>query len=349
MNAPISNRPEKNKQPWKRYFHASSACLNKMNSCITGTIKLIPNISLQLLVTGIFLLVSSQAEAGTIILKEGTVVLINRVQLASDIPGIIRTVNAKEGSEVGENEIIVQLNDESAQARLKIAEEKANNTIDIEYARIAALVAKNEYDIAVAANKRSQASIGEDVSPPLEVERLKLSYEKSEFQIDKSKVELKIAELTRDEARVDVKNYRILTPFKGVVTDILKRPGEAVRQGEPVLELVNTDIMKVEAEIPHKYVNKVQVGQPVIVQNLKATSSIKDSSIAGDSSEASYFEADIKNDSREIASKKFKGKISFIDYKVNPGRGTVIIWAEVQNQDNILKDGLFADLVINVD
>ncbi len=173
------------------------------------------------------------------------------------------------------------------------------------------------------------------------MERLKLSHDKSKFQIDKSKAELEIAKLTRDEAKVDLKNYKILTPFKGIVTEIIKHPGEAVRQGEPILKLVNTDTVYVEGQIPFEYINRVKVGQRVYVQNLQAT-------IGERTSEGKYFKTDLKSSSSEIRKKIFKGKISFIDVSVKSGRGTVKIRAEVANQENLLRDGLIAEMIINV-
>ncbi len=285
---------------------------------------------------------SNQLNAAKITLTKSRVSLIKTVTLASDIPGIIKAVNAKEGDEVEENLNIVQLNDDSARARLKIAVEKAKNDIDIKYSINAAKVAENEYQIALEVNKKSRKRFGEDVSPPLEVERLKLSATKSNFQIDKSKAEFLIAGLTRDEAEVELNKFRILTPFKGVVTEILKHPGEAVRQGEPILEMVNTDVVKVEGQFPYAYVNKISVGQKVIIRNLTAR-------ISKSTSIKKYYDTDLKSSSNEIKKKIFNGVITFIDVKVNPGRGSVTIRTEVENQDNLLRDGLLADIIINVD
>jgi multidrug efflux pump subunit AcrA (membrane-fusion protein) len=291
-----------------------------------------------------FTLQSNQLTAAKITLPKSRVYLIKTVTLASDIPGIIKAVNAKEGDEVEANLNIVQLNDDSAKARLKIAEEKAKNDIDIKYSEIAAEVAENEYKIALQVNEKFKKYVDSktDISPPLEMKRLKLSSDKSYFQIDKSKAEHVIAGLTRDEAVVELKKFRILTPFKGVVTEILKHPGEAVRQGEAILEMVNTDVVKVEGEFPYAYINKIRVGQKVIVRNLTARLSKGTSTIK-------YYNTDLKSSSHEIKNKIFNGKITFIDVKVNPGRGSVIIRAEVENQDNLLRDGLLADIIINLD
>ena len=72
--------------------------------------------------------------------------------------------------------------------------------------------------------------------------------------------------LDRDLALAQLKTYRLRAPFDGIVTRRFKQKGEAIRQGDPVIELIDISRMKVEGRIPLAQAIRLRPGQNVRVQ-----------------------------------------------------------------------------------
>ena len=100
--------------------------------------------------------------------------------------------------------------------------------------------------------------------------------------------------LQRDLKQTDLAAYSILAPFDGIVTKVYKQRGEAVRQGDPILELTNTDHVRVEGWVDLDYAWRLSLGNRVAVRlNIP----------------------DIELPVEEIV---FEGRITFIDVSVQP-------------------------------
>lgn len=93
-------------------------------------------------------------------------------------------------------------------------------------------------------------------------------------------------------------------------------------QGTPILELISTRTVKVEGYLPIEDVWSVKRGDVVEVQ------------------------IDIPDRDLAIENEVFQGKISFIDSTVSPVTHGARIWAEVQNPDEKLIEGLYAKMTI---
>ncbi len=55
--------------------------------------------------------------------------------------------------------------------------------------------------------------------------------------------------MERERARAELETYRIETPVEGVVTKVFKVAGEAVREGEPVMEICNTSRVRIRGYV----------------------------------------------------------------------------------------------------
>lgn len=243
--------------------------------------------------------------------------LIKRVTLASDRPGILAFVEPEEGDAVRADQQIAGLRNEVATAQLKIREKEATNDVEIRYAKKAHDVAKAEHAQALVANRRVKKAV-----PPMEVLKLKLAAERSELQIEQAEMQFVINGLNLDEAQAQLKTYQIEAPFAGIVTRVYKSKGEAVRQGDPILELVNTDRVRVEGDVEIRQIWNVKRGARVTVW------------------------LDIPDEELDVEQQLFEGKIVFVDVTVQPVTRKVRVWAEISNRDNILRAGLPARMTI---
>ena len=149
-----------------------------------------------------------------------------------------------------------------------------------------------------------------------------LAAERSELQIEKAQMDRELNYLARDEAMAQLKTYKVEAPFAGIVTRVHKRQGEAVRQGDPILELVNTDRVRVEGDVKISQIWNIRRGDLVKVQ------------------------LEIPNFDLDVEKLTFEGRIVFVDVSVEPVSGTVRVWAEVENSGNLLRAGLSAKMTI---
>ena len=95
----------------------------------------------------------TQRGPGWLLLNKCHIKLVNSVVLGSDRPGVIAYMEPKEGDEVRAQQKIVGMLDGGAQAALKIAQQKAENEVQIKFAKVSAEVAKAEYDKNLEANR----------------------------------------------------------------------------------------------------------------------------------------------------------------------------------------------------
>lgn len=246
-----------------------------------------------------------------VVAERGRVILADEAVLASDRPGILEFVEPEEGSEVTAGQKVAGLKDEVAAAALRVAEATAKNDIEVRYAEKAAAVAEKEYQKALQANKRYK-----DTLPEVEVERLKLSVERAKLQIEKAALDQQVAKFQAEEKAAELATYQIISPIDGLVTRVLKHQGEAVQQGDQILQVVRTDTVRVEGFVNVADVFRIKAGDPVQVR------------------------LDLPEAAPEVRERVFDGKIGFVDVTANPVSKQVRVWAEVPNEGNLLRAGL---------
>lgn len=240
-----------------------------------------------------------------------SVQLIDSLELAAAVPGVLEMVLPEEGDEVTAEELIVGLQSDVIQAQRKIALKEAENDVEIRYARKAAELADTELRKALEANRRLRDTVAQ-----VEVDRLRLAAERAHLQIEQAEHQMEVARLKAEEAEANFQVYQITAPISGVVTSKDKSRGEAVRQGDTILKIASTSRLKVEGYIKVQDMFRVKRGDKVKVQlNIPGLNLPKDQ-------------------------QEMDGVLKLVDVSVNPIAQNVRVMAEVQNPDNILKAGL---------
>jgi len=242
---------------------------------------------------------------------------LHRATLASEQAGVLQLVQPKEGHAVSKGDVVARLHDDIVRAELAVAEKKAENDIDIRFARKAAELAKVEVERVRLANKKVPGTI-----PEIEVERLKLDAERSVLQTELARHEFVLEQLNREVVNVRLQALSVQAPFDGVVVRIFKHTGEAVRQGDPILEIVNPDVLRVEGSVSLQQAMKLQPGDRVEVQ------------------------VNVPDIDLPLEMEVLSGRLAFIDVDAHPVNGTVRVWAEVTNKDRRVRSGLFARMTV---
>lgn len=243
--------------------------------------------------------------------------LIDKTQLAATRAGVLAFVKPEEGHEVKLGEIVAKVKDEVAQAQLATAKLTAKNDIEIRFARKSSELAWQEHKKAEQSNKQLPGTITE-----IEMKRLFLAAEKADLQIENAQNEHAIAGSKAEEAGQLVLTHEVQSTIGGMVTKVYKRTGEGVREGDPIVDIVNTERMRVMGYVPFKDISRVKKGDRVMVKL--------------DVPDAQLPEEDLR----------FEGKITFIDSSVEKVKPEVRVFAEVVNQNGVLRDGARAEMVI---
>ena len=246
---------------------------------------------------------------------------------ASDRAGIITSLEFKEGQTVTNGSRIALIADEVARANLAVAQKKATNDVEVRFAKVARDAAEKEYAMLEQMAQKSSKDAGDQLRAvsQADVDKAKLARDKAELSIDHAVHELELAKLNFDVTAAELKTYSIISDFDGVVTRIYKKKGEAVRQGDPVAEIVNIDRVRIEGRVRLAVLPYAKQGAKVLVR-------------------LSVDEIDLPGEDVE-----FEGRITFVDPVSDPVDLTTRVYAEVQNRDNILRPGLEAQMQIELD
>ncbi|MDA1013744.1 MAG: efflux RND transporter periplasmic adaptor subunit [Planctomycetota bacterium] len=242
------------------------------------------------------------------------------VRLATDRIGVIASIEPEEGDAVEKGAIVVKLKDEVPQSVVNKAQKKIENDVEVRYAVAAHNLAVGELAANQAVNAQRRGAIADT-----EIERLKLAATKAKLQIEQADHQRQVDALDLQEAKAQLNSYRIFAPFPGIVIRRYKDVGEAIQQGETVLEVVRTDLLKVEGNIEIERLNAhgIKTGSAVMVQ---------------------YFGEDRKLKGGDVI---LPGKIIFVDSVVQAVTRRVRIVAEVVNPDGRLQAGLSATMTID--
>ena len=210
----------------------------------------------------------------------GSVAANEMVEVKSEIDGTVQEINFKEGERVEKGRLLVKLDDSKLIA--------------------SAAEAEASFKLAKSTLERSKQLYERTLISPQEYDQVA-----SQFQVAQATVELK---------RSLLKDTRIVAPFAGVVGTRAISPGQVISKNTPITWLVDLDPVKVEINIPERFLSQLKIGQTIelIVS--------------------------------AFPNRKFKGELFFIAPQVDPATRTAMVKAKIPNPELELKGGMFANL-----
>ncbi|MFQ5604309.1 MAG: efflux RND transporter periplasmic adaptor subunit [bacterium] len=127
--------------------------------------------------------------------------------------------------------------------------------------------------------------------------------------------------LDRDHARYEnlqarLEKTRIKSPVAGVIDNRLVEVGEFVLPGTPLFKVVKTDVVKIAAAVPERYITDVQIGSPVTIS------------------------FDI------LQSTELQGKVFFVGPSIDKSSRTFPIEIAIKNRKRQLKPEMYANIKI---
>jgi multidrug efflux pump subunit AcrA (membrane-fusion protein) len=183
------------------------------------------------------------------------VFLIHDVDIPARETGQLRELFVEEGELLTAGTVLAQIDDREGVLQKQAAElerdaaiARAGDDIEVRYAVKSSELAEVELDQSLDINRKSPGAV-----PISEIRRLQLARHRSEMQIDRSELDLRVAQMTAgvqdalvQAADESIRRRRIISPFDGMVIEVFRQVSEWVNAGEPVARMVRLDELSVD-------------------------------------------------------------------------------------------------------
>jgi membrane fusion protein (multidrug efflux system) len=210
----------------------------------------------------------------------GTMAANEQVELKSETDGTVEQINFHEGQKVEKGRMLVRL----------------------EESKLASSLAQAEANFALSKSNHDRAR---DLLNDKLISQSEFDQTAASFAANDAAVQL------RERLLADTK---IFAPFEGVMGARMISPGQVITRNTSLTWLVDLDPLKVEVNVPERFLSQVLPGQKVEL----AVAAWPD--------------------------RNFTGEVFFISPYVDPQTRTALIKATVPNPGHLLKPGMFAGL-----
>ena len=261
----------------------------------------------------------ARVDDGRVVMTGCAVRAARTADLSPGAGGLLAAVDVRPGDRVAAGDVLATLRDAAPRASLERVARQAADDADLRYARKASELAQAEF---LAARDLNAEIAG--ARPEAEIRRLRLAAERALLAIEQAESRLEQAELQRAQLAAELEGYRIVAPFAGTVLRVSRRPGEACRPGEPVVEIADLSRLRVIGAVPLADAWRVRRGQPVAVR------------------------ATVPGAELPVERETFVGRVTFVSPVVREVAGTVEVWGEVDDPRGLLRDGLGAGMAVDV-
>lgn len=207
----------------------------------------------------------------------------DQVDVTVEIPGkLIELKPGFVGGRVEKGDLVLALNSETVKAELAELKLQAESTVLVEYANAKLEVAEKKLKTKVADNANAVKKFGKAIYTNEEIELLELEVLEAKAELAKSKQDKEAAKLKHETKLTEVKQYTVFAPIDGVVTDLhAKANGSGVRQGDPIMTIVNLAEVTATFQVPRQFEALVTIGDKVVVRRAGGRQQPSSSGIPG--------------------------------------------------------------------
>jgi len=235
-------------------------------------------------------------------------VVENQVDLAAQRDGVVAQVLVETGTAVKKGQILAQLDDRQLAADKDAAAAKARSLeADLKNWESSAQVAQVQRD-------RSEKLWAANIIAKSEEEKAKYQYDATEFEVERQREDLKVAQETLRSLELEVEKTRITAPFDGVVARRYIRAGQEVAKNDRLFWISAVAPLRVKFALPEAYLGRVRKGTELIVVT-------------------SATPADLHN-----------ARVVLVGPVVDPSSDTIDITAELQGSVADLRPGMTASI-----
>lgn len=191
--------------------------------------------------------------------SQASIELKREVPISTEVAGRIVSVNpTTEGKHVKEGEILIQLDDSVIRAEVHRAQLEFEQQTEIEFAKASLEVAQAQLAQKVTANETRKGSFN-----AAELRTANLEVTKADASLNKAKGDKLLQEADVAIKQAQLAQYTVRAPFDGMVSELIRYPGNNVRQGDPVMTLTDMSEMRAVVRVPYKERDKLFIGDQV--------------------------------------------------------------------------------------
>jgi membrane fusion protein (multidrug efflux system) len=210
----------------------------------------------------------------------GSIAANEAVEIKSEAEGVIQEILFNEGQRVEKGQLLIRLDETKLAATLAEAE--------------------SNFKLSRANFERAQQLFKDKLVSQQEYDK-----EAATFDLNQATLELK---------KRDLKDARIHAPFSGIVSSRSVSPGQVISKNTTLTWLVDLDTVKVEVNVPERFLPQLQVGRPL------------EFTVAA------------------FPKEKFRGEVYFVSPQINENLRTALVKARIANREGKLRGGMFASL-----
>lgn len=174
-----------------------------------------------------------------------------RVDLPPLVNGMIKSLKVKEGQRVQAGEPLVQLDDDVPRARLAAARVETELKGALRRAQVELRRSQQRLQRIAGLQSRTLANY--------EVAEAEIAVEQAEAFVEQQQDTLRSAEATRQLAEAQLKQFVILSPINGIVTEVHAKAG-AVDPSAPILTISDLSTLEIEMHVPARLFGKIKPG-----------------------------------------------------------------------------------------
>ena len=239
----------------------------------------------------------------------------NTVNVIAKVSGMeqIQAVNVKVGDKVSEGQVLAQLDNETSRINFDNAQLAVNN------AEASINVAQQSYENAVTNYNNTKELFTLGAASQSDLDQLKLAMDNAESQLNSARIGAANARNNLQSAQLALDYATVTAPISGTVTMVNADVGSYATASAPMFEIANVDVLEISTGINEQNVSKIQIGQEVL---LKVNA---------------------------VSDQWFSGKITEISKVMNSQTKNYPITIAMNNKDNAMVAGMYAEIQVIVD
>ena len=270
--------------------------------------------------------ISNAAESATT--GSAIITLINEIEVSAEERGVLASIDVREGDVVDEGTVLAKLRDDESQLAVTHAELHLEAAVKEAQNHVKRDLAEKTREVAEAELRRANESV-ETFSRAVsetELDRLRLTVERSTLEIDQAEFEMGQADLTArirenelKTARHELQLRHIRAPLSGMVVRIRHEAGEWVKPGDSIMRIIQLNRLRAETFLSANDADQSLVGRPVRVSIGRGDEPVQ----------------------------VFEGFVTFVSPEIDVSTREVRVWAEIENRDLLLRPGQKAMIEVN--
>lgn len=217
------------------------------------------------------------------------------LKLGFPVAGKVLKVFVEEGDLVKAGDPLIQLDDEEGASLVEIYKLRADSDLEV-------FAAQAKLELANLEAKRLKELLAKDAAAPFEAHKAEINAKIAALELDLAKQTKRENELKYVQSGIMHAKYTLKATYSGCIETVILHEGETIEAQKPVIRMVVTDKLWIDAPVPFEQTLKLKVGDPAWVK----------SKVAG-------------------GSELVRGKVKFLGQVADSASDTRIVRVEIEN------------------